>query len=1054
MINKKGFTLVEILATIAILAVLATAAGLGITSSINKQKQKLAYQAEENIAEAAKSYASNKINNYLQPCVNSDGAFVTITEKKVNAMNKALRESEGIASSNEDLLYQNMKIYSNYANTRDEEKAFLNNYIKVGNKTCFKTVTVGELVEQGYIKDDDHMCNKASIIVLYRRADAKNTAGIMDTVQERGICNSKRSSSSGPVITITPFSNLAYSTSKSIKITIHSDSTTLKNPLTLNYNFTTSDKKGPSSYTKSVILTRTSDDELSGTISMNNDVDKTLYLWIKSGTIMDNKNNKTSTIVTGPYAFSPIVLVTYNKTADGVTGCDEKKTVVFEEQYGKNANNMSAPLCIPEKTGYNFVGWTYQGTKTKITNTSIVKMKLDHYLSDNWEPKVYNVSLDKNGATNTPTSSIKVTYDSTNLNPSTIILPKQRIILTGFRSNYFGDRNASSVDVLVNGRRPDNTISETMECSSTFNGWTTTKNGSTILLSSIATPALQPNISNYTNASGLWIKPANTTTYASFADDCRITLPTITRAGYTCGWGLHIHSDGAHIVRSENIKASGSTINPVVETNARYKNNASADYDIISVLATCDACKYNIAFNKNNASATGTMSDKECTYDKDCKLTNNAYSLSGYSFNGWNTKTDRSGVNYSNGETVKNLTSTCNGNFNLYANWCQNCASVSHGSCSLDVGTAGVCKYTTSCDTGYHYSSGASTRNPVCTVNTYTIVYNGNYNDHGSMADTSCTYGTKCKLRSNAFTRYGYTFVKWNTKADGSGTSYNNGVEVLNLTAADGGKVNLYAIWHENIWAIDSPEGGADTLQDALNKAYAGANLKLMRTYNDTYDNEMDTVRNVNINLNGKTAKLLWRLKIHHNVNIVGAGGVYKSKHTCFSFDGGSSSIVGGTYITEGDTSHVVMIDTGAHLTVKNSIFTTSTVKGHSTILMDGGRAVIDNTRVSSTSSDPSCLTLRGDGQILFKGSSTCEATNGQAMFVRMTANGFLHILSGVRVTASNKHSAVGFTNTSVGTFCLSPGAILTGKEKYSLNGANVSVPGVGSKACKDNGGY
>ena len=92
-------------------------------------------------------------------------------------------------------------------------------------------------------------------------------------------------------------------------------------------------------------------------------------------------------------------------------------------------------------------------------------------------------------------------------------------------------------------------------------------------------------------------------------------------------------------------------------------------------------------------------------------------------------KTNSSGVNYSNGATVKNLTNICDDSFNLYANWCQNCASVSHGSCSLDVGTAGVCKYTTSCDTGYHHSSGASTRNPVCTANKYTIVYDGNCND-------------------------------------------------------------------------------------------------------------------------------------------------------------------------------------------------------------------------------------------------------------------------------------------------------------------------------------
>ena len=150
----------------------------------------------------------------------------------------------------------------------------------------------------------------------------------------------------------------------------------------------------------------------------------------------------------------------------------------------------------------------------------------------------------------------------------------------------------------------------------------------------------------------------------------------------------------------------------------------------------------------------------------------------------------------------------------------------------------------------------------------------------------------------------------------------------------------------------------------------------------------------------------------------------------------------------------MVMIDTGAHLTVRNSIFTTSTVKGHSTILMDGGRAVIVDTKVSSTSSDPTCLTLRGDGQILFKGSSTCEAPGGQAMFVNMTSNGFLHILSGVKVTASSNHSAVGFNPISVGTFCLSPYATLEGKNGYSLNGANVSMPELTDEKCKKNGGY
>ena len=766
MINKKGFTLVEVLVVVAILAVISTAAGLGITSSINKQKQKLAYQAEENVAEAAKSYASNKINNYLKPCVNSDGSFVTITEKKVNAMNKALRESEGIASSNEELLYQNMKAYSNYANTRDEEKTFLNNYIKVGNKACFKTITVGELVEQGYIKDDDHMCNKASIVVIYRRADAKNTAGIMDTVQETGICNSKRSSSSGPVITITPFSNLAYSTSKSIKITIHSDSTTLKNPLTLNYDFTTSDKKEPNSYTKSVTLTRTGDDELSGTIPMNNEVDKTLYLWIKSGIVMDNKNNKTSTIVTGPYAFSPIVLVTYNKTADGVTGCDEKKAVVFEKQYGKNANNMSAPLCIPEKRGYNFVGWTYQGTKTKIIDTSTVKMKLDHYISDNWEPKVYTVTLDKNGATNTPTSSIKTTYDSNVLDPATITLPIREYTVSGFGLD--SSRNSNNATVSSTG---------SLKSTYVFNGWNTSATGGSQVINNSGSPALLENVPDYTGVGGIWQRDESTNKLYANWTSVPVTLPTIAKTGYECGWTTS--STGTTIANT-----GGSSYTPSANT---------------TMYGVCKACKYKIIFSPNNASATGTMSDKECTYDKDCKLTNNAYSLSGYSFNGWNTKTDSSGVK-------------CNGNFNLYANWCQNCASVSHGSCSLDVGTAGVCKYTTSCDTGYHHSSGASTRNPVCTANTFTVAYNAN-GGIGAPDSQSCTYDSNCNLSSTVPTRAGYKFSGWNTKADGTGTSYSSGANVKNATKTNGGKVTYYAQWTHYVLSIRYSAGSTENVK-------------------------------------------------------------------------------------------------------------------------------------------------------------------------------------------------------------------------------------------------
>ena len=61
----------------------------------------------------------------------------------------------------------------------------------------------------------------------------------------------------------------------------------------------------------------------------------------------------------------------------------------------------------------------------------------------------------------------------------------------------------------------------------------------------------------------------------------------------------------------------------------------------------------------------------------------------------------------------------------------------------------------------------------------------------GTMAPQSFTKNEAQALTPNAFTREGYTFTGWNTKADGSGTSYDNGASV---TLTDSG-LTLFAQW-------------------------------------------------------------------------------------------------------------------------------------------------------------------------------------------------------------------------------------------------------------------
>lgn len=72
----------------------------------------------------------------------------------------------------------------------------------------------------------------------------------------------------------------------------------------------------------------------------------------------------------------------------------------------------------------------------------------------------------------------------------------------------------------------------------------------------------------------------------------------------------------------------------------------------------------------------------------------------------------------------------------------------------------------------------------------FTLVYNSN---GGKNPPATQTGNGSITISSTKPTRNGYTFKKWNTKADGTGTSYNPGA-TYNLTA----NATLYAVWEKN----------------------------------------------------------------------------------------------------------------------------------------------------------------------------------------------------------------------------------------------------------------
>ena len=258
----------------------------------------------------------------------------------------------------------------------------------------------------------------------------------------------------------------------------------------------------------------------------------------------------------------------------------------------------------------------------------------------------------------------------------------------------------------------------------------------------------------------------------------------------------------------------------------------------ITLYAKWTLSKYKIQFVGNGATSGSTASMTGCKGNTTYNLTANGFKRTGYKFKGWNTKADGSGKSYANKAAVKNLTSKNGATVKLYAQWSIVKYTITY---NLNKGTnnaSNPAQYTIASETitfkkptrkGYTFkgwytdsefktkiteipakSTGNVTVYAKWAVNKYSITFNGNGATSGSVASQkSLKYSTSYTLNANAFKKKGYKFIEWNTKADGSGTSFADKATVKALSSKNGATVTLYAIWHVNKYNIAFNGNGA-----------------------------------------------------------------------------------------------------------------------------------------------------------------------------------------------------------------------------------------------------
>ena len=175
--------------------------------------------------------------------------------------------------------------------------------------------------------------------------------------------------------------------------------------------------------------------------------------------------------------------------------------------------------------------------------------------------------------------------------------------------------------------------------------------------------------------------------------------------------------------------------------------------------------EYTVRYNSNGGS--GSTSTQTFEYGDTISLRYNNFTRDGYEFLGWGTSRN-SGVDYYEGERVDNYDLDLwndGDSITLYAQW-----------------------------------------KPIG----YYVRYNGNGATSGSMADTLIQLNGSGTLSKNAYHKERYKFTEWNSKADGSGTSYKEGQVVSGLSSTPADVVNLYAQWEEVKYTIEYKGNGAD----------------------------------------------------------------------------------------------------------------------------------------------------------------------------------------------------------------------------------------------------
>lgn len=249
---------------------------------------------------------------------------------------------------------------------------------------------------------------------------------------------------------------------------------------------------------------------------------------------------------------------------------------------------------------------------------------------------------------------------------------------------------------------------------------------------------------------------------------------------------------------------------------------------IVTMVAQWSANEAHIRYNPNPPAGKTTGGQGTPNWDGHTGDTptigQNGWTIDGYTFAGWATSPDGSGARYAPGARW-----TANGTLTLYAQWTPGQASLTYdgngatggktdpqtgktdekinvrdngftrdGYTFVTWNTQADCKGNAVKPNSEWTLRGSSTLYACWAGNAQTLTYHGNGATGGNTAAQSGKTGDELTTNANGFARDGYTFVRWDTAKDGSGTAYGEGKNGVSQYVMKPAGNDLYAIWKAN----------------------------------------------------------------------------------------------------------------------------------------------------------------------------------------------------------------------------------------------------------------